>query len=79
MTWKWAIFSYLILWWIMLFTVLPLWVTPPRECTPEQYAAAPEKTYLRRKILLNSVITAVVVLAIHLVLKSGLIPLRDTI
>ncbi len=76
MSWEWAIFSYVVLWWIMLLTVLPLWVKQPTRRSPEHYAAAPEKPHLKRKLLLNSAMTGIVVFGIHLLLDSGVIDLR---
>lgn len=79
MSWGWALFTYFVVWWLTLFCVLPVGAKPPDKPSPQHYAAAPEFPNLRRKMLWNCVISAIVVLLIHLLLKSGIVPLRDAI
>lgn len=79
MSWGWMIFTYLIIWCITLLPMLSLWVQLPAERTPEHYAAAPKETHLKRKLVINSLVSAVIVLLIHLLLKSGVVPLRNVV
>ncbi len=79
MSWKFAIFTYLVVWWISLFALLPLWVKPQENPAADQYAAAPEQTHLKRKLLINTGVSAVITLLIHLLLLSGWVPLRNVI
>ncbi len=71
-----AIFTYVVVWWITLLPVLSLGVTHAEDKPKEHYAGAPDRPDLKKKLLINSVAALLVVLAIHLLLRSGVIPLR---
>lgn len=51
---------YFMLWWIVLFTVLPLWTRRDESLIEGQDQGAPTRPYLWRKVLLTSLLTAVV-------------------
>ena len=68
-----AFFIYLLVWWVMLFTVLPLGVE--REETPQKGfdAGAPKYANLKRKLVLNSILSAVFVAILWVLVDTGVI------
>lgn len=72
-----ALFTFLVTWWITLFAVLPFGSVPPASGSATHYQAAPVRVNLRRKLVWNTLLAALVTLAIHLLLLSGTIPLRS--
>ena len=59
MTWLTAIVVYILVWWVTLFAVLPLWVTPAEPDDPGHGAGAPKRPYMLRKLALTTAIAAV--------------------
>ncbi len=71
---------YFILWWLLLFIVLPWGIKSQREdgsVTRGTDPGAPVKARMKRKAIQNSILAAVVWLAIMAVLKFDLISLDD--
>jgi predicted secreted protein len=68
-----AFFIYLLIWWVMLFTVLPLGVKPHGEEGRGFDAGAPEKPDLKRKLILNTIISAVILAVIEALVRTGVI------
>lgn len=69
---------YFIIWWTVLFAVLPLWtrpVTDPEEKT--HFRGAPERPLLLRKVLVTTLVSGIVWLGIWAVIESGWISFRD--
>jgi predicted secreted protein len=68
---------YFVIWWVVLFAVLPLGIRTQGESgtvvpgTPE---SAPDKPDFKRIVLLTTLVAAVVLAAVHLVIRFGLIP-----
>ena len=60
MTWLTAIVVYILVWWVTLFAVLPLWVTPAEPGDPGHGAGVPKRPYMLRKLALTTAIAAVV-------------------
>jgi predicted secreted protein len=77
MGWLAGIFVYLICWWLVLFTVLPWGVRVPDQAEPGHATSAPSNPQLRRKLIITTVIAAVVWGLIDLVMLSGWISFRD--
>ncbi len=48
MNWLTGIVVYILVWWVTLFAVLPLWVTPAEPGDPGHAAGAPQQPYLER-------------------------------
>lgn len=69
--------TYAVMWWLVLFMVLPLGVSVPEARDKIEYAAAPEKANMKRKLLLTSVLaiipTAVLQCAIQLGWLDGVV------
>lgn len=72
-----GIVVFLIVWWVVIFMVLPWGVRPAEKPEPGHEPGAPEKPMLLRKALITTAITAVIWLAIFAVIESDLISFRD--
>jgi predicted secreted protein len=70
---------YIVVWWIVLFAVLPWGVRPPETLVPGQADSAPENPRLLMKAGVTTLIAAVIWLAIYLVVRSGWISFRDMV
>lgn len=73
------LFTYLVVWCVSLFAVLPFGVQPTGGNNPLHYAAAPLKAGLKRKLLWNSLLALAITLFIHFLLLSGIVPLREEV
>jgi predicted secreted protein len=78
MGWLAGIFVYALLWWLVLFAVLPWGVR--REETPEagHDPGAPANPNLWWKLLATTIVAGIVWVGVYYVIDSGLIPLRPT-
>ena len=72
-----AIFTFLNVWWVMLFMVLPIGVKAPQTRGERDYAAAPKPHNWKRIFVINSLASLVVTLVIALMIEQGVIPLKD--
>ena len=70
MGWLTGIVVYILVWWVTLFAVLPLWVTPAEPGDPGHAAGAPQHPYLARKLALTSTVAAVIWLGIYIVVHE---------
>lgn len=68
---------YFVIWWIVLFAVLPWGVTIPDKPEPGHATSAPEKPQLGRKAVWTTLIAAVIWSGFYLVNHFGLISFRD--
>ncbi|MDD9901634.1 MAG: DUF1467 family protein [Alphaproteobacteria bacterium] len=68
-----AFFLYLIIWWVTLFMVLPMGVQRHNEGGKGFDAGAPEKPDLVRKLLLNTLLSAIVLAVIYVLVETGVI------
>lgn len=68
-----ALFVYFLIWWVMLFTVLPIGVERHVEDGKGFDAGAPKVPDLKKKIILNSILSAVILIVIHLLVVYGVI------
>jgi len=73
-----AIAIYFILWWVVLFTVLPWGVRSQHESgepmSPGTDPGAPARHRIGRSLLWTTIITSVVFVVLWMVYVSGLIP-----
>ena len=74
-----GVVTFLILWWVILFMVLPFGVN--RVSNPEEGhdPGAPERPQLVRKLLVTTGITVFVFSIIFAIVNSGLFSLRDLV
>jgi len=70
-----ALFTFLNAWWVMLFFTLPFGIEPSGEGASNP--AAPKQPQWKKKLIITTILAAFVTLALALIIKSGIIPLRD--
>ncbi|HYD19780.1 MAG TPA: DUF1467 family protein [Patescibacteria group bacterium] len=68
-----ALFIYLLIWWVMLFAVLPLGVERHADEGVGHDAGAPRQPHLKKKIILTSLLSAGLLLLIHLLIVADVI------
>ena len=78
MGWVTGVVVYVLVWWITLFAVLPLWVTPSEPGELGHAAGAPRSPYLGRKLAVTTAIAAVIWLGIFLLVQSPWFSFRDS-
>ena len=77
MTWFTGILIYLVIWWLVLFAVLP-WGNRPSDNPEVGHAtSAPEKPRLALKFAVTTVVAAVVFLGLWALMQSDLITFRE--
>ena len=69
---------YLMVWWMVLFMVLPWRVTTPTEPQPGSAPSAPDKPYIWLKMAITTVISAVIWLIIYVLVESEWISFRTS-
>jgi predicted secreted protein len=79
MGWATGIAIYAVIWWVVIFAVLPFGVRPPERVEKGHASGAPENPQLGRKALITTVVSAVIWLAIDLVVRSELISFREMV
>lgn len=67
---------YGIIWWVVIFAVLPWSVKVPDEPEPGHAPSAPERPMLWRKAAITTVIAAVIWLLVYYLIESDLIQFR---
>lgn len=78
MSWVSGLAIYAVIWWLVLFAVLPWGVRVPENPEKGHATSAPANPRLGLKVLVTSVVAAVVWVALYLLLDSGLISFRDS-
>ena len=78
MNWLTGVVVYILVWWVVLFAILPLWVTPTEPGEPGHAAGAPQRPLLGRKLLLTSAVAAVIWLGIYLVTSEPWLSFRGS-
>ena len=68
-----AFFIYFLIWWVMLFTVLPLGIKRHEEHGKGFDAGAPANPQLGKKIILNTALSAVILAIIEGLVKTGVL------
>ncbi|MGH6948958.1 MAG: DUF1467 family protein [Kiloniellales bacterium] len=75
MNWFTGILLYTIVWWVVIFAVLPWGVRREENPQPGHADGAPKNPMLARKIAITSAISAVIWVAIYLVVLYDLFPI----
>lgn len=78
MGWVTGIIVYVIVWWVTLFAVLPLWVTPSEPGDPGHAAGAPQQPRLLLKAAVTTAVSAVIWLGIYLLVRSPWLSFRGS-
>ena len=73
-----GIVVYLIIWWVIIFCTLPLWVNPQgnHDKVEGTLAAAPKEPQLKKKIILTSIISAILWLGVYTLIEINVIDFR---
>ena len=77
MNWFTGIMAYVIIWWVVLFTILPWGNRPPETPEAGHAASAPAKPRLLIKFGVTTLIATMIFLMFVWLLESDLISLRD--
>ncbi len=78
MNWFTGIMVYVMIWWVVLFTVLPWGIKVPENPEPGHATSAPEKPLLVRKFTITTVIATLLWGIAYYLIDSGLISFRPT-
>jgi predicted secreted protein len=78
MDWFAATIVFAIVWWLVLFMVLPFGAAPPEEVEPGMAPSAPAKPRMAIKLAITTVVAALVTGLVLWLIGSGLIQLRPT-
>jgi predicted secreted protein len=70
MGWVTGIVLYFLVWWVTLFAVLPLWVTPAEPGDPGHATGAPARPRLLLKVVVTTAVSAVIWLGIYALVRS---------
>jgi len=70
---------YFVIWWTVLFAVLPWGAQAPDNPEPGMAESAPARPRLLVKFLVTSALSAVIWLIIYAVVVSGVISFRDIV
>jgi len=76
MTWFGFGVTFVVVWWLVLFMVLPFGAAPPEKVEPGMADSAPARPRLGIKMLITTLIALVLTGVIKWVIESGLIQLR---
>ena len=76
MTWFAAGIIFVIVWWLVLFMVLPFGAKPPDEVEPGMAPSAPDRPRMALKVAITTVIAAALTALILWLVQSGVIQLR---
>ena len=78
MSWFTAAIVFVIVWWLVLFMVLPFGAAPPDEVEPGMASSAPARPRLALKFLVTTLIALAVTALILWFIESGLVQLRPS-
>ncbi|MFI4982873.1 MAG: DUF1467 family protein, partial [Nevskiales bacterium] len=68
---------YLLIWWTVLFAVLPIGTRPMEDADPVSgWRGAPEDPQLLRKVIITTLVAAVVWFAAYLLISSDYLSFR---
>ncbi len=68
---------YAIIWWVVIFAVLPWGVHVPETHQPGHATSAPERPMMWRKAAITTAISAVIWIGVYLIVQSDLLPMRE--
>lgn len=67
---------FVMIWWIVLFMVLPIGVRPQQEVVPGTSASAPARPRILLRMAVTTIIAGILTWSVYLVFESELIQLR---
>ena len=76
-----SIIVYVLIWWIIFFSVLPVGIQSNKEAFREKLEGidpgAPKNPKIAKKFLLTTIITTIIFIVIYYLIRSDLINLRE--
>lgn len=72
-----AIVVYILLWWWVLFMVLPFGAKAPEQIEKGHATSAPAKPNLVRKMLITTLIAAILWFFVDMIISSGIFTFRE--
>jgi predicted secreted protein len=78
MNWFTGLIVYVLVWWVTLFAVLPLWIAPAEPGDLGHAAGAPKQPRLGRKALVTTLVAAVIWVAIYALVRSPWLSFRGS-
>lgn len=78
MSWFTGVMTYVIVWWMVLFAILPWGNRPPEKPEAGHASSAPAKPRLLVKFGVTTIVATMVFLAVYWLIESDLISLRYT-
>jgi predicted secreted protein len=76
MDWFQTMIVFAVVWWLILFMVLPFGAAPPDEVEPGMATSAPAKPRIGLKLAITTVLAIAVTAVVVWLIDSGLIQLR---
>lgn len=73
MDWIAGIFVYVLIWWVVIFAVLPWGVKVPDEPEPGHASSAPKNPHLLIKVIITTVVSFLIWLVVRWIITSGII------
>lgn len=73
MGWVSGIVIYIVIWWVVLFTLLPWGVNPEENPMPGCAVEAPAKPYLGIKFALTTILAAFIWMGVNWIMTSNII------
>jgi predicted secreted protein len=73
MGWIPGIFVYVLIWWVVIFAVLPWGVKVPDEPEPGHASSAPKNPHLLLKVIITTVVSFLIWLVVRWIITSGII------
>jgi predicted secreted protein len=77
MGWVTGIIVYVLVWWVTLFAVLPLWVTPAEPDDPGHAAGAPQRPHMLLKVAVTTLVSALIWVGIFFLVHSPWLSFRE--
>jgi predicted secreted protein len=77
MGWVTGLVVYFLVWWVTLFAVLPLWVSPADPDDLGHATGAPSRPRLPLKVAVTTVVSALIWLAIYALVRSPWLSFRE--
>ncbi len=77
--WVTGVFVYIVVWWVVLFAVLPWGVRTPDNPELGMASSAPIEPRILRKFIATSIVAFLVWLVIYAIGQSGLVSFRDMV
>ncbi len=76
-----AIVVFIVIWWTVIFCVLPFGMSTTQEEPDEEHEyiapGAPKNVNIKKKFIITTLVSIVIWIAIYLTVESGIIDLRD--